>query len=47
MEINIFYIAVGVFVLMVIGLALTVLEFRHGAPSQQVKHGLEPKHPGR
>ena len=29
------YIAIAVFVLMLIGLVLTALEFRHGAPHRQ------------
>jgi len=32
---NIIYFAVFVFVLMIIGLALTILEFRYGQPKQQ------------
>ncbi|MDX1626121.1 MAG: hypothetical protein R3323_06375 [Wenzhouxiangellaceae bacterium] len=35
----IFYIAVVVFVLMSIGLALTVVEFRHGKPAEQEEEG--------
>lgn len=31
------YIAIIVFVLMIVGLALTFLEFRYGAPHQQDK----------
>jgi hypothetical protein len=32
---NLLYIAILVFVLMLIGLVLTALEFRHGAPHRQ------------
>lgn len=32
---NILYIAIFVFVTMVIGLVLTVMEFRYGSPRQQ------------
>ena len=31
------YVAVVVFVLMLIGLALTVIDFRRGAPKQQLE----------
>jgi len=34
-ESNLLYIAILVFVLMLIGLVLTALEFRHGAPHRQ------------
>ena len=36
-EDNLFYIAILVFVLMLVGLLLTALEFRHGAPRRQEK----------
>jgi hypothetical protein len=32
---NLIYLAVFVFVMMLIGLVLTFLEFRHGEPKQQ------------
>ena len=32
---NLLYFAIFVFIMLVIGLALTVLEFRHGAPKKQ------------
>ncbi len=32
---NIIYFAVFIFVMMIIGLVLTVLEFRHGQPKRQ------------
>lgn len=47
MEINLLYIAIAVFVLLLIGLCLTVIEFRHGEPKRQEEEGLVPKHPGR
>ena len=32
---NLIYFAVFVFVMLIVGLVLTVLEFRHGQPKQQ------------
>ena len=40
---NLIYFAIGAFVLMLVGLVLTVVEFRYGRPRQQQKHA--EKHP--
>lgn len=40
---NLIYFALGAFVLMLIGLALTVIEFRYGKPRQQAE--IAEKHP--
>lgn len=34
---TLFYVAIIVFMLMLLGLALTVLEFRRGAPKEQIE----------
>lgn len=47
MEIDLLYIAIAVFVLLLTGLFLTVIEFRHGEPKRQDEEGLTPNHPGR
>ena len=44
---NLLLIAIAVFVIMMVGLILTVLEFKHGAPRRQVEEQIPNKHPGR
>jgi len=44
---NLLFIAIAVFVFMLIGLILTVIEFRYGAPKRQVEENIEPEYPGR
>ena len=44
---NLLFIAVAVFVFMLIGLILTVIEFRYGAPKRQVEENIQPEYPRR
>ena len=44
---NLLIIAIAVFVLLLIGLILTVIEFRHGAPKRQVEEQISPEYPPR
>jgi hypothetical protein len=44
---NLLIIAIAVFVFMLIGLILTVLEFRYGAPKRQVEENIESEYPRR
>jgi len=44
---NLLLIAIAVFVLMLIGLILTTLEFKHGEPKRQVEEQTPNKYPGR
>ena len=43
---NLIYFAIAVFILIVIGLTLTILEFRYGTPQQQSREN-RPKPAGR
>jgi hypothetical protein len=44
---NLLLISIGVFVLMSIGLILTILEFKNGEPKRQDEEKIPNKHPGR
>ena len=44
---NLLLIAIAVFVLMSIGLILTILEFKHGEPKRQDEEQIPNKYPGR
>ena len=44
---NLLLIAIAVFVLMSIGLVLTILEFKHGEPKRQDEGQIPNKYPGR
>ena len=44
---NLLLIAIAVFVLMSIGLILTILEFKHGEPKRQDEGQIPNKYPGR
>lgn len=44
---NLLFIAIAVFVFMLIGLILTVVEFRFGAPKRQVEDGIMTDNPER
>ena len=44
---NLLLIAIAVFVIMMVGLILTVLEFKYGEPNRQDKEQIPNKHPGR
>jgi len=44
---NLLFIAIAVFVFMLIGLILTVVEFRYGAPKRQDEEKSEPEYPRR
>jgi hypothetical protein len=44
---NLLLIAVVVFVIMLVGLILTVLEFKHGEPKRQDEEQTSNKYPGR
>lgn len=44
---NLLLIAIVVFVIMMVGLILTVLEFQHGEPNRQVEEKVPNKYPGR
>jgi hypothetical protein len=44
---NLLYIAIAVFVFMIVGIILTVVEFRYGAPMQQERDQTSPKYPKR
>ncbi|MFT5116058.1 MAG: hypothetical protein ACI8P9_005420 [Parasphingorhabdus sp.] len=44
---NLLYIAMAVFAIMIVGIILTVVEFRYGAPAQQVRDQTISKHPKR
>jgi hypothetical protein len=44
---NLLLIAIGVFVLMLIGLVLTVVELNYGAPKRQIEEKIERDYPER
>ena len=44
---NLLLIAIAVFVLMFIGLILTIIEFKHGQPKRQVDEKTPNEYPGR
>ena len=44
---NLFFIAIAVFVFMLIGLVLTVVEFKYGAPKRQVEEQITNENPKR
>jgi len=44
---NLLLIAIAVFVIMSIGLILTIVEFKYGEPKRQVDEKLPNKHPSR
>ena len=44
---NLIYIAIAVFAFMLVGLVLTVVEFRYGNPKQQERDQTSPKYPKR
>ena len=44
---DLLFIAIAVFVFMLIGLILTVVEFRYGSPKRQVEEQIKPEYPGR
>ena len=44
---NLLFIAIAVFVIMSIGLVLTMLEFKYGESKRQVDEQTENKYPGR
>ncbi len=44
---NLLYIAITVFAFMLVGLILTVVEFRYGAPKQQERDQTSSKYPKR
>lgn len=44
---NLLYIAIGIFALMLVGLILTVVEFRYGAPKRQVRDQIVSETPKR
>ena len=44
---NLLLIAIAVFVLMSIGLVLTILEFKHGEPKRQDEGQIPNKYPSR
>jgi hypothetical protein len=44
---NLLFIAIAVFVMMSIGLVLTILEFKYGELKRQVDENKENKYPGR
>jgi len=44
---NLIFIAIAVFVMMSIGLVLTVLEFKYGQPKRQVEENIPNKYPAR
>ncbi len=44
---NLLFIAIAVFIFMLVGLVLTVVEFRHGAPKRQVEDAITTDNPKR
>ena len=44
---NLLFIAIAVFIFMLIGIILTVIEFRYGAPHRQVEDGIISDNPKR
>jgi hypothetical protein len=44
---NLLLIAIAVFVLMMIGLILTIIEFKDGEPKRQVEEQIPNEYPGR
>ena len=44
---NLLFIAIAVFVIMLIGLVLTVVEFKHGELKRQVDEQIPNKYPSR
>ena len=44
---NLLFIAIAVFISMMIGIILTVMEFRYGAPNRQVEDGIISDNPKR
>jgi hypothetical protein len=44
---NLLYIAIVVFVIMLIGLILTVIELNYGAPKRQIEEQIKSKYPQR
>ena len=44
---NLLFIAIAVFVIMSIGLVLTVLEFKHGEPKRHDEEQIPNKNPAR
>ena len=44
---NLLFIAIAVFILMSIGLILTIIEFKHGEPKRQDDGQIPNKYPGR
>jgi hypothetical protein len=44
---NLLFIAIAVFVIMSIGLILTIVEFKYGQPKRQVDEQMPNKHPSR
>ncbi len=44
---NLLFIGIAVFVFMLVGLILTVVEFRYGAPKRQVEEQIAPEFPKR
>jgi hypothetical protein len=44
---NLLYIAIAVFIFLLVGLILTVVEFRYGAPKRQVDEQISSNYPKR
>jgi hypothetical protein len=44
---NLLFIAIAVFVIMSIGLILTIVEFKYGQPKRQVDEQISNKYPSR